>query len=170
MQETLDLSIDLTANMLVQCKIATSIQNAKLKIKEVLDSGLALERFRHNIELQGGDPKVCDRPEKLLTKSLKEVAIIADSNGHLTEVDTFTVGRAVCDIGGGRVKAEDGVDHAVGFSCSKKIGDRVRKGDTLGIVYCRRQSQADMISEKLRSAYKIGKEIPKTTKLIKATV
>ena len=170
MQETLDLSIDLTANMLVQCKIEKTVEDAKLRIEHVLRSGEALERFRHNIELQGGDPNICDKPEKLLTKSLKEVAIIADSSGYLTEVDTFAVGRAVCDIGGGRVKAEDGVDHAVGYSCAKKIGDRVRKGDTLGVVYCHKQSQADLISEKLRNAYKIGKEIPKTTKLIKATV
>ena len=73
-------------------------------------------------------------------------------------------------IGGGRLKAEDAVDHAVGYACLKKIGDRVQKGDELGIVYCRRKNQADAVSEKMQSAYKISKETPRTTKLIRAVV
>ena len=170
MLPTLELSLELTANMLVQCKIEKTIQNAKLKVQNVLDSGEALDRFRQNIELQGGDPRVCDKPESLLTKRLAEIPIMATASGYVSEIDTFAVGRAVCDIGGGRVKAEDGVDHAVGYACEKKIGDTIRKGETLGVVYCRSKKQADVISEKLQNAYKIGKEIPKTTKLIKATV
>jgi len=159
MQPTLELSVELTANMLVQCKIDNTIDKAKLRIGTVLASGEALERFRQNIELQGGDPKVCDKPEILLTKGLKEVVILAGSSGYVGEIN-----------GGGRIMAEDSVDHAVGYACAKKIGDRVRKGEPLGIVYCRRQKQATGISEKLQNAYKITKEIPKTTKLIKATV
>lgn len=170
MMPTLELSTELTAHMLVQCKIANSLDSAKFKIKTALESGKALETFRKNIELQGGNAKVCDKPELLLTKGLSKVQITATTNGHITEIDTFAVGRAVCDIGGGRVKAEDSVDHAVGYSCTKKIGDHVGKGDEIGVVYCRRPNQADAISEKLRNAYKIGREIPKTTKLIRAVV
>ena len=167
---TLELSIELTANMLVQCRIEKTIEKGKLRIESVLRSGDALERFRQNVELQGGDPTICDKPEILLTKGLRQVEVVADSSGYITKVDTFAVGRAICDIGGGRVRAEDGVDHAVGLACAKKIGDKVKNGDTLGVIYCRKQNQADLISEKLRNAYKISKEIPKTTKLIMATV
>ncbi len=170
MLPTLELSLELTANMLIQCGIDRTIENGKLRIENALRSGEALERFRQNIELQGGDPKVCDKPETLLGKRLAEVQIMAAVTGYISEIDTFAVGRAVCDIGGGRVRAEDGVDHAVGYACEKKIGDSIRKGEPLGIVYCRGKKQADPISEKLQNAYKITKEIPKTTKLIKATV
>ena len=170
MNDTLELSIELTATMLVQCKIATSMQNAKFKIKNALDSGGALDRFRKNIELQGGDPKVCDKPELLLAKGLIEVPILSETGGYVAEIDTFIVGRAICDIGGGRVKAEDGVDHAVGYACLKKIGERIQKGDELGIAYCRRKNQAASVSEKLLGAYKISKEIPRTTTLIRAVV
>ena len=170
MQPTLELSVELTANMLVQCGIDKTIKNGKLRIENALKSGEALERFRQNIELQGGDLKVCDKPELLLSKRLAELPIIAASSGYIAEIDTFALGRAVCDIGGGRVKAEDGVDHAVGYACNKRIGDKVRRGEPLGIVYCRRQREADAVSENLRNAYKITKEIPKTTNLIRATV
>ncbi len=170
MAPTLELSVELTASMLVQCRMAGSIAAAKTTIGRALDSGEALERFRQNIELQDGDPKVCDNPEMLLAKGLIKLPVLSVDNGYVGEIDTFRVGRAICDIGGGRVKAEDGVDHAVGFSCTAKLGDRIKSGDEIGIIYCRKKSEGASVSEKLRTAYKISREIPRTTKLIRATV
>ncbi len=170
MKDTLELSIELTATMLVQAKIASSMDNARFRAQKALDSGAALDRFRQNIELQGGNAKVCDKPETLLTKGLAEVVITSEFGGYVGEIDTFAVGRAICDIGGGRVKAEDGVDHAVGYACTKKIGDRVQKGEEVGIIYCRKKKQGEAVSEKLRNAYKISKDFPRTNKLIRATV
>jgi pyrimidine-nucleoside phosphorylase len=170
MEPTLELSIELTAQMLVQCRKASSLDPARSAVRRVLQTGEALERFRLNIELQGGDPTICDKPEKLFAKGLVKVPVVADGMGYLGEIDTFRVGRAICDIGGGRVKAEDTVDHAVGYSSDMKLGDRIQKGDEIGIIYCRKKSQGESIVENLRSAYRISREIPRTTKLIRATV
>ncbi|MEO7659917.1 MAG: thymidine phosphorylase, partial [Pyrinomonadaceae bacterium] len=170
MQPSLELSVELTAPMLVQCKIATTVDDAKARIHRAITSGEALEKFKQNIDLQGGDAKICDKPEILLAKGLTEVKITAEIGGYVAEIDTAIVGSAVCDMGGGRVKAEDDIDHAVGYACKKKIGDRVQKGDEVGLAYCRRKNQAEAISEKLSSAYKISKDFPRTNKLIRATV
>lgn len=170
MQTTLELSTELTATMLVQCKIAGTMEAARSRIHHALVTGDALERFRQNIELQGGDPRVCDKPELLFTKGLKEAPVLAPQTGYVAEIDTFEIGRSICDIGGGRVKAEDGVDHAVGYQCIKKLGDRVQKGDELGIAYCRRKNHAEMASHKIGAAYKISRDTPRMTKLIRATV
>ena len=170
MQPTLDLSIELTATMLVHCRLANSMESARARVTKALNSGEGLDRLRQNIELQGGDAKICDKPDSILTKGLIEAVVTAETGGYIAEVDTFALGRAICDIGGGRVKAEDGVDHAVGYSCSKRIGDRVQKGEEIGIAFCRKKNQAEPISAKLQAAYKISKEFPRTTKLIRATV
>jgi pyrimidine-nucleoside phosphorylase len=170
MRPTLELSSELTAKMLVQCGIERSDQKARMSVANTITTGDALVRLQQNIELQGGDPAICDRPEILLTKRLVEHKVPAAADGFVSEIDTFAVGRAVCDIGGGRVKTEDGVDHAVGFECRVGLGDLVRKGDTLGVVVSRTQKQADSISAKLQNAYKISGEMPRKTKLIKATV
>lgn len=170
MLPTLELSVELTAHMLVQCRICSSIESAKFKIENVLRSGAALETFKKNIDLQGGNAKICDKPELLLAKGLVKVPITAAMSGSVTEIDTLAVGLAVSDIGGGRIKAEDTIDHAVGYSCTKKVGDRVTKGDELGVIYARRRNQADVISARLQNAYKITRENPKTTKLIRAVV
>lgn len=170
MRPTLDLSIELTANLLLQTRIASTQKVAKTLIKRALDSGEALERFRHNIDLQGGDPSICDKPEKLLTKRLRTLNIVAKSDGYVSEVDALVVGRSIRDIGGGRVKAEDAVDHAVGFESVAKIGANVKKGDVLGVVHARTIADANAISENLHNSYKITAEIPKIRKLIRARV
>ena len=170
MRPTLELSAELTAHMLVQSQITSSTSGARALIDAAIGSGRALERFKRNIELQDGDPRVCDKPEMLLKKGLAAIAVTCDHVGYVSAIDTFAVGRAICDIGGGRTRAEDKVDHAVGYECIKKIGDRVQKGETLGIIHCRRSAQADKISELLKCAYKIGRDVPRTTELIRDTV
>lgn len=170
MQETVELSMQLSANLLVQCGIAKRKRDAEKMLNEALSSGRALELFMRNIELQDGDPRICDSPEKLINRKLLKIAVTVKESGYLAEVDTFAVGRAVCDIGGGRVKAEDGVDHAVGFESELKIGDKVKRGGEIGVIYCRSNEQADLISEKLRNAYKISKTPPRIPKLIRARV
>lgn len=170
MRATLDLSIELTSNLLVQCGVTDSARNAKERIENVMGSGAALERFRQNIELQGGDPKICDSPEKLLPKRIVKRPIKAHSSGFISDIDALMVGEAICSIGGGRVKAEDKVEHSVGYEVLRKVGDKVSRGETLGIVYGRSDSQTSGVSEKLSGSYKINAEKPKENKLIRARI
>jgi pyrimidine-nucleoside phosphorylase len=170
MAPTLELSVELTARMLVLCSLADTIEEAREKIQGKLDSGEVLERFKANVGLQGGDPRVCDKPDKLLDKKLKQFEIKAKKGGYVSGIDTLIVGQSVCDIGGGRVRAEDKIDHAVGYACEAKIGDKVAGGQTLGILYCRDKGQAEWLNEKLESAYTIDAKKPKESKLIKMVV
>jgi pyrimidine-nucleoside phosphorylase len=170
MKPTLELSIELSANLLVQCKIERTFDAAKARINSVLASGEALERFRHNIELQSGDPTVCDKPEILLTKGIKKVDVTAASSGYLSAVDTFAVGNAICELGGGRIKAEDSVDHAVGWESTLKIGDKVKRGDVVGTIFARSNGSAQAISEMMQNSYKIATDPPKPSKLIRAKI
>jgi pyrimidine-nucleoside phosphorylase len=160
MLPTLELSIELAARMLVLCGIADTIKNSKLKIKNVLDSGEALEKFRQNIELQHGDSKICDNPEILFDKDLIEVKVTAEKSGFVSEIDTTAIGESVSIIGGGRIKVEDKIDFSVGCECVKKLGDEVKSGETLGVIFCRNETQANLIYEKLANAYKIDDEKP----------
>ncbi len=155
---TLDLSIELAARILVLTAAADSIENARLKIKNVLASGAALEKFRQNIELQGGDRKICDKPEILLSKDLLEIKIKSPASGYVCEINATEIGKAIASIGGGRVKVEDSIDFAVGYACGKKLGDAVEKNESLGTLFCRSDAQAARISAKLRAAYKIAED------------
>jgi pyrimidine-nucleoside phosphorylase len=170
MQPTTELSLELTARMLVQCGIEKNRKAALKASQRTINSGAALERFRLNIELQGGDPAICDKPEELIDSTLIKVPVTSKSAGYVADVDTFAVGRAVCDLGGGRVRAEDGVDHAVGFSSELMIGDKVKRGGEIGVIYCRTADQADSVSGLLQTAYRITSSVPKVPKLIRASI
>lgn len=170
MLPTLELSVELAARMLVLCGVADTIENSKFKIQNHLKSGEALEKFRENIECQDGDASVCDEPELLINKDLFEFEIKAKESGFVSEIDTLAIGNAIVKIGGGRTKAEDAIDHAVGFACEKKIGDKITENETLGILYSRGRNQAHQISENMRNAYKISAENPQKSELIKEII
>ncbi|MDQ3322829.1 MAG: hypothetical protein M3525_10450, partial [Acidobacteriota bacterium] len=160
MQPTLDLSIELAARILVLTGISDSIETAKSKIQNVLASGEALEKFRQNIELQGGNPKICDAPEFLLEKNLVEVKIQSPASGYVLEIDAAEIGKAISEIGGGRMKIEDKIDFAVGYAGDKKLGDKVEEREPFGTLFCRSESQTAKVFAKLQTAYKIGEEKP----------
>ncbi|HQU85842.1 MAG TPA: thymidine phosphorylase [Pyrinomonadaceae bacterium] len=170
MLPTLELSVELTARMLVLSGVSASISNSKFQISDCLKSGKALEKFRENVELQGGDPKVCDAPEMLLDSTLYKFEVTANSSGFVSEIDTCALGNAIVEIGGGRTKAEDSVDAAVGFACEKYVGDEINAGEPLGILYCRAENQAHLISEKMQNAYKISESQPQKIELIREIV
>ncbi len=170
MLPTIHLSIELAARMLVLSGKFDSIPNSKFQISDLIKSGKALEKFRENIEYQGGNPQVCDKPETLFDNYLTEIEIKATQNGFVAEIDTLAIGNAIVAIGGGRTRAEDTIDHAVGYASKRKIGDQVRADEPFGILYCRNENQAHLISEKLQNAYKIGKEKTQKLELIREVI
>lgn len=171
MEPTRALSLELAARMLFLSGSADSIENARSCVESKLSSGEALERFGLNIGLQGGDPEVCERPEKLLTDGLFECEIRATAAGFISEIDTVRIGSAIAEIGGGRTRAEDGIDHAVGFDKVAGLGEEVRESDTLAIVHCRSEADAASVREDLTTAYTISPEPPaRPVTLIEAVV
>lgn len=167
---TWDLSLELSARMLVLSSIAADLDSAKAMCTAKLESGQALERFRLNVECQNGDPAVCDNPEMLLDGGIMKREIIAESNGFIADIDTLAIGNAICEIGGGRTKAEDEVDPGVGFASELKIGDRIGSGDPIGILFFRNPYQFDSISSKLAGAYSIVQEPSHPIQLIREII
>ncbi|HEU4596957.1 MAG TPA: thymidine phosphorylase [Pyrinomonadaceae bacterium] len=167
----LDLSLELAARMVALCGVEGSLDAARAKVLRALDSGAALERFRQNVEAQGGDPRVCDEPRRLLDLTLHEVRVESGRAGYVQAIDTAEVGRAVASIGGGRVRMEDRIDPSVGFLADAKIGDEVSEGATLGLLYCRRPAEAEEAARRIGAAYEVGEEPPaRLPELIKEVI
>jgi pyrimidine-nucleoside phosphorylase len=57
--------------------------------------------------------------------------ILAPRSGYIKMFDNTKIGLLLIELGGGRKSKEDKIDHAVGFRFHKKIGDKVKKGESI---------------------------------------
>jgi pyrimidine-nucleoside phosphorylase len=168
----LDLSVELTARMILLSGLEATIEGARSRVLRALASGEGLETFRRNVEAQGGDPRVCDDPAAVLSTSPARVLKVeSPRSGFITDVDAAEIGLAVVELGGGRARIEDEIDAGVGFLADMKIGDEVRVGSPLGLLLCRDGEGADAAAARIRRAYSIGDAPPaEPFKLIKDTI
>jgi thymidine phosphorylase len=167
----LDLSLELAARMVWLSGREKELDGARARVRRALDSGAALEKFRLNVEAQGGDPRVCDEPLRLQDLKLHAVRVESPRAGYLRGTDAAEIGNTVAAMGGGRVRIEDEIDPAVGFIAGAKIGDEVQAGEELGRLYCRDESEGRRAAERIRAAYRIEDKPPNAAlKLIKEVI
>ena len=152
----LDLSIELSAHMLVLSHVDDSLAAARKRLQDILSSGKALESFRANVAAQGGDARVCDEPVKFLPLAAESFKVESLRSGFVTKVNTADVGHAIAAIGGGRVRIDDQIDPSVGFVTDVKIGDRIDAGASIGTVFCRDEARANEAVQAIQAAYEIG--------------
>ncbi len=167
---TKELSLELSARLIALCGVEPDLDSARQKAADVLASGGALQRFRHNVEQQGGDVRICDEPSRLLSPNVRQLEIVADRDGFVASVDTLAIGNAVCELGGGRTRAEDTVDHAVGLMSRVRIGDEVRKGESLATIYCRECSEMGGAASMLQEAYHVAESAAQPPVLVSDVV
>jgi pyrimidine-nucleoside phosphorylase len=165
-----ELSLELAARMVALSNVESSLDAAREKVRSALESGAALERFRQNVEAQGGDPRVCDEPARLLPLTPREVKVESTRTGFIASIDTTEIGFAIAEIGGGRIRIEDTIDPAVGFAAEAGIGDQVKAGETLGLLYCNDEAKAKAARERIRAAYEIRDEHASAPTLIKEVI
>jgi len=152
----LDLSIELSAHMLVLSHVDDSLAAARKRLHDILSSGKALESFRANVAAQGGDARVCDDPAKFLPLAAESFKVESPRSGFVTKVNTTDVGHAIAAIGGGRVRIDDQIDPSVGFVTDVKIGDRIDAGGSIGAVFCPDEAKANEAVQAIQAAYEIG--------------
>jgi len=149
--------IDLSAYMLLLGHAAQDLDEAKEMAQKAIDDGSAWAKFREMIVCQGGDVSFVDDTEKL-PKSKFDYPIYAEKDGYIKTVDAKEVGESSVMIGAGRAKKGDQINLAVGIMVPVKIGDKVQKGDRLFDVHVDKESDFDLVFEKLRHAVEISEE------------
>ncbi|HYX28713.1 MAG TPA: thymidine phosphorylase [Pyrinomonadaceae bacterium] len=167
----LDLSIELAARMVMLVDLEKSLDAARERVKNVQESGAALECFRRNIEAQGGDPRVCDEPRRILPLTENSFKVESPRSGFVIKVDAEEIGNAIAEAGGGRVRVEDQIDPRVAFIAEVKLGEEVKSGELLGTIYCNDSARGETAARRIASAFEIGEELlARTPRLIKEVI
>jgi pyrimidine-nucleoside phosphorylase len=154
--------------MLVQ--LESSLAEARARIQKVYESGAALESFRRNVEAQGGDPRVCDEPRRILPLTDKTFKVESPRSGFVAAIDTEEIGNAIAEAGGGRVRVEDKIDPKVGFLAEVKIGDEMKSGDVIGTVFSDDLDRGRNAAARIQSAYSVSDESPHELSLVKEVI
>jgi pyrimidine-nucleoside phosphorylase len=167
----LDLSLELSAHMLVLADVEQTTEAAHERLQQVVDSGTALEYLRKNIIAQGGNARVCDSPADYLPLVRDSVKVESPRSGFIKSVDTTEIGHTIAAIGGGRVRIEDVIDPTVGYLAERKIGDAVKKGDVIGVIYCKDTTKAQEALDRIQASYEISEEpVGELQKLVKEVI
>jgi pyrimidine-nucleoside phosphorylase len=118
------------AHMLVIGEKAADIENGRRMAEEALADGRGLAQLRKLVSNQGGDAAYVDNPGLFPTAPVIW-DVPSPQEGYLSAVDALTIGEASVQMGAGRSKKEDAIDHRVGIIVHHKVGDRVKKDDVL---------------------------------------
>jgi len=160
-----DVSVDLTARMLVLGRAVADRAAAETKVRDAIASGAGLERFRRIIEHQGGDPRVVDDYGRMPSAPGRHV-IPAPRGGFVTYVDAEIVGRASVALGAGRDTVDAAVDAGVGIMLAATEGDPIRAGDPIFELHYRDRAKLPQAIEMLSRATAIGATRPAARRLI----
>lgn len=129
-----ELCLILGSQMVVVGGKAKDLNEAREMLLEVIKNGKALEIFKDFIEGQGGDPSVVDSPE-LLPQATYTFEVPSKENGFVSLIEADEVGTAAMLLGAGRATKESIIDLAVGIVLHKKVGDKVKVGESLATIH-----------------------------------
>ena len=159
-----ELCLVLGSYMVVLAEKASSLDEARKMLEEVINNGTALEKMKLFLQSQGGDASIVDDPSKL-PQAKYMIELPALEEGYISEMVADEIGTVAMLLGAGRATKESEIDHAVGLVLHKKIGDQVQKGEVLVTIHSNHKN-ADQVKEKLYQNIKLSSEKVKAPNLV----
>ena len=149
------------SSLMISSARKISFRKAKIIVKGLLDNGYAKTKFYQWIKNQEGNIT------KLAIKA-KKFIVVADESGYVNNIDAVKISQLVFDLGAGRVKKTDKIDYSVGVVLNKHLGEKVTKGEALGVIYYNKKvNDMDKI---LHDSFTINKKKKQVKKIIIKTI
>jgi thymidine phosphorylase len=149
---TMALGVELLASSgRFQDKVAGFAQ-----LERSLRNGSAAEIFQKMVAALGGPPDLLLRPIAYLAAAPMVVDVKAREDGVVAGFNARALGLAVVELGGGRQRASDTINPAVGFTDIAAIGAKVKRGDLLARVHAADAGAADVAQVAFLKSIAIG--------------
>jgi thymidine phosphorylase len=150
------VTVALASELLVLGGLARDQAEAEATIERVLASGAAAERFARMVAALGGPVDLVEHPDRYLALAPVQRAVAPARAGVITGVDARALGLLLVELGGGRRRAEDAIDVAVGLAAVGGVGDAVSTDRPLAVVHARTVADAEAGAAALRRAMTVG--------------
>jgi pyrimidine-nucleoside phosphorylase len=126
----------------------------RAQLERRLRDGSAWKRFISLVYAQDGDATTVEKITEVHRAPIVR-PIPAKTSGKVTKMDASLIGRASVLLGGGRQRAGDAIDFAVGLSGIKKVGEAVERKEPLMFVHVRDEASLRQVLPILRKAAEI---------------
>ncbi len=149
----LEITLELGAEMLVLGKLASSLDNAREQLLTQLNNGNAAKRFALMVQALGGPADLMQNPHQYLTAANTVIEVKAPHSAWVASMQTRDIGILLIELGGGRRKASDTIDHSVGFTGLPAVGVRLEQGQVFAKVHANSPAQAQEMAQRLLALY-----------------
>ncbi len=160
-----EVTLALTAEMLVLGGVAANTDEARKRLQKVIDDGSAERKLCDIVRAQGGDPLAIS-DLKRLPRAKHTTVVTAPHAGFVTSIRSEAMGLAAMSLGAGREKTTDVIDPGVGFVLDKKVGDAVSAGEPLVTIHYNDDRKLDDVKARVLQAYGLGPSAPTNEPLI----
>lgn len=123
------------------------------ELEQIINSGLVIDKFKQLVEIQGGNNEIIDNPGRL-PQAKYHVKVKSYQEGYVGAINTEAIGVSVMLLGAGRKRQDDLIDYSAGLTMVKKIGDKVKIGDTICLIHTNLENSKES-EDMVRSAYTI---------------
>lgn len=147
-----DECISLTADML-ELAGKGSRHECTAMAENAIDSGKALEILQKTIELQGGDPAVCEDVSRLPQPRFS-YTVRASQDIEITAMDTQELGMVSTLLGAGRLAKDDRIDPSAGIVMECSVGEKISVDAPLMTLYT--SFSSDFSEAALRALNAVG--------------
>ncbi len=155
--DVVELTLALSAQMLVQGEVAKNISEGTSLLKEKITSGEAFEKFLQIVEMQGGDVNSVENPGSYPTAKFS-FEFKSDKGGWVAQIHSREIGQISMALGAGRKSMADAVDYTSGIMLKKKIGAKVEAGETLAVAYSNSEKLLAENEPRLKNVFAISSE------------
>ncbi len=156
----------LCVRMLLIGGLADNEMDGRQMLCRALESGEAVERFGLMVANLGGPVDFIERPDKYLPSACIVRTVVAPEEGYVAGWETRKLGLVVVGLGGGRMRADQSIDHSVGLTGIARVGRYVRIGDPLAFIHAATNDQCRQAEMSVLEAVTIGPVEPEPGRLI----
>ena len=161
-----DVTLALVAEMLVGGGLQPDRDAGLAAAKAALDDGRAAAVFGRMVAGLGGPGDFVERYADHLPKAPFIADVAAPDVGFVNAYDTRSVGLAVIELGGGRQRPEDKIDHAVGFDEIAPVSTAVNAGDPIARIHARTSDDLARAKQSFLATVSIAQEAPNARPIV----
>lgn len=152
-----EVTVALIADLFVLCGLSKTAEEGRLKIQAVLDNGKAAEHFARMVTDLSGPSDLLENPDKHLVSAPVIREVYPDVSGVVSHIDARGIGIGIVELGGGRAKPSDTIDHSVGLTEIAELGEDVGKGGRpLAIIHAKDENNADQMEATLKQVMQVS--------------